>query len=168
MRREKVLVSACLLGEKVRYDGGDCRARGEGSRILEQWLAEERVVPFCPEVEGGLDTPRMPAEIEGGDADGVLSGRRRVRRKDGRDVTEAFIAGAERALAACWQHRIKVAVLKEGSPSCGPTSVRDGSFSGKKRKGQGVTARLLARHGISVFSEEEVEAAARRLAELEA
>ncbi len=168
MVREKVLVSACLLGEKVRYDGGDCRPSGQESRILDQWLAEERVVPFCPEVEGGLETPRAPAEIEEGDAEGVLAGRRRVRRKDGRDVTDAFVAGAERALAECWKHRIKVAVLKEGSPSCGAKSVSDGSFTGRKRKGQGVTARLLARHGISVFSERELEAAARRLAELEA
>jgi len=168
MVREKVLVSSCLLGEKVRYDGGDCAPRGKQSRILEQWLAEERVVAFCPEVEGGLDTPRMPAEIEAGDAEGVLAGRRRVRRKDGMDVTDAFLAGAERALATCWQHRIKIAVLKEGSPSCGAQSVNDGSFSGRKRNGQGVTARLLARHGISVFSELELEAAARRLAELEA
>ncbi len=161
---QKILVSACLLGEKVRYDGGDCRRAG----LLRRWQEEGRVVPFCPETAGGLPTPRAPAEIEGGEADAVLAGRARVRNKTGGDVTDAFVDGAELALAACWRERIKVAVLKEGSPSCGANSVSDGSFTGRKRKGQGVTARLLARHGISVFSEDELEAAARRLAELEA
>ncbi|RMH61721.1 MAG: DUF523 domain-containing protein [Zetaproteobacteria bacterium] len=161
---QKILVSACLLGEKVRYDGADCAQQG----LLQKWQREGRVVPYCPEVSGGLEVPRPPAEIEGGDAEGVLRGERRVLRHDGKDVTHAFIAGAERALADCWRHQIKIAILKEGSPSCGVCEVRDGSFSGRRVNGQGVTARLLARHGISVFHEGQIEQAAKRLAELDA
>jgi len=161
---QKILVSACLLGEKVRYDGGDC---GPADGLLAQWQREGRIVPFCPETGGGLDTPRPPAEIEDGDAEAVLRGERRVLRRDGEDVTEAFIAGAERALADCWRHQIKIAILKEGSPSCGVCEVHDGSFSGRRVSGQGVTTRLLARHGISVFHEGQLTQAAKRLAELD-
>jgi len=160
---QKILVSSCLLGQKVRYDGGDSAVHG----VLDTWAREGRIVPLCPETAGGLPTPRPPAEIETGDAEGVLRGSARVMRKDGGDVTSAFMDGAESTLAACWQHKVKIAILKEGSPSCGVACVHDGSFSGKKINGQGVTARLLTRHGISVFSEEQLDAAARRLAELE-
>ena len=160
---QKILVSACLLGERVRYDGKDCEQEG----LLRQWQQEGRVVPFCPETEAGLPVPRPAAEIEGGDADSVLQGKGRVLRGDGVDVTDAFLAGAEQALADCWRHQIKIAILKEGSPSCGVSRVNDGSFSKTKVAGQGVTTRLLARHGISVFHEHQVTEAARRLAELE-
>jgi len=161
---QKVLVSACLLGEKVRYDGGDCARHG----ILDVWVEQGRVVPLCPETAGGLPTPRPAAEMDGGDGEAVLRGESRVLRQNGADVTSAFMDGAEAALAACWQHRVKVAVLKEGSPSCGVSRVNDGSFTNTKIDGQGVAARLLARHGISVFSDDQLEAAALRLEELEA
>jgi len=160
---QKVLVSACLLGHKVRYDGSDNAVHG----LLDVWEKEGRIVSLCPEMAGGLPTPRPPAEIEDGDAEGVLRGTALVIRKDGADVTGSFIDGAESALAACWQHKVKVAILKEGSPSCGVCLVNDGKFSGKKIDGQGVTARLLSRHGISVFSEDQLMAAAKRLQELE-
>lgn len=162
-KREKVLVSACLLGEKVRYDGSDCQQRG----LIEQWQREGRVVPLCPEVAGELPVPRPPAEIEDGNAEAVLQGKSAIRRKDGTDVSESFLQGAEKALAECWKHKIKIAVLKEGSPSCGANRVNDGTFSGIKINGQGLTARLLARHGISVFSEAQMDEAAKRLTELE-
>jgi len=160
---QKILVSACLLGEKVRYDGSGCCQHG----LIEQWRQEGRVVPLCPEVAGELQVPRPPAEIEDGNAEAVLQGKGDIRRRDGADVTDAFLQGAEKALAACWKHRIKIAILKEGSPSCGANQVNDGSFSGIKINGQGITARLLARHGISVFSEQQMDEAAKRLAELE-
>ena len=150
---QKILVSACLLGERVRYDGGDCRQSG----LLKQWQDEGRLIPICPEVAGGLPVPRPPAEIVSGDADAVLSGCGVVQRKSGEDVTDAFVDGAERALAQCMRHHIKLAVLKEGSPSCGVSRVNDGTFSGMKVEGEGVTARLLNRHGITVFSEFEVD-----------
>lgn len=102
-----------------------------------------------------------------GDTEAVLRGKSRIRRKDGLDVTDAFINGAEKTLALCIKHHIHIAILKEGSPSCGVSCVNDGSFSGHKINGQGVTARLLSRHGISVFNEYQIDDAALRLRELE-
>jgi len=163
MNVQKVLVSACLLGEKVRYDGSDCCQHG----LIEQWQREGRVVPLCPEMAGDLPTPRPPAEIGSGSAEAVLQGKSSIRRKDGTDVSEAFLQGAEKALAECWKHKIKIAILKEGSPSCGTNQVNDGTFSGTKISGQGLTTHLLARHGISVFSEEQMDEAGKRMAELE-
>ncbi|EAU55461.1 DUF523 domain-containing protein [Mariprofundus ferrooxydans] len=161
---QKVLVSACLLGERVRYDGSDCQQHG----VLDQWQRQGRIVSLCPETMAGLPTPRPPAEIEGGDVGAVMRGQGAVRRQDGTDVTDAFVEGAEIALRECWHHKIKVAILKEGSPSCGVCLVNDGSFSGVKIEGQGMTARLLIRHGISVFSEHQLQEAEQRVRELEA
>ncbi|MFQ5582585.1 MAG: DUF523 domain-containing protein [Mariprofundaceae bacterium] len=160
---EKILVSACLLGQKVRYDGAACRQHG----LMDQWESQGRVVPLCPELAGGLPVPRPAAEIKHGDAESALRSGSGVHHQDGGDVTDAFVDGAEKALAECWRHRIKVAVLKEGSPSCGVSCVNDGSFSGRKINGQGLTAHLLTRHGISVFSEQQLGEAAKRLAELD-
>jgi len=164
MTMQKILVSACLLGEKVRFDGSECSAHG----LLDTWAKQGRIVSICPEVTGGLCVPREPAEIIQGDANAVLRGLGRVQKRDGGDVTDAFLDGAERALAQCWMHKIKIAILKEGSPSCGSTLINDGKFKGRKINGQGITTALLTGHGISVFSEEQLDAAARRLAELEA
>ncbi len=163
MNFQKVLVSACLLGEKVRHDGSDCCQHG----LIERWRREGRVVPMCPEMAGGLPAPRASSEIGSGIAEAVLQGKNSIRHKDGTDVSEAFLQGAEKALAECWKHRIKIAILKEGSPSCGTNQVNDGTFSGIKIIGQGLTARLLARHGVSVFSEAQMDEAAKRMAELE-
>ncbi|HXH72740.1 MAG TPA: DUF523 domain-containing protein [Mariprofundaceae bacterium] len=153
---QRILVSACLLGQKVRYDGGDCRQDG----LLAGWQSEGRLLPFCPEVAGGLAVPRPAAEIDGGNAEAVLFGRATIHTREGTDVTDAFLEGAEKALAVCRQHGIRMAILKEGSPSCGSARVGDGSFSGVKVAGQGLTARLLERHGIRVFSEERLDEAA--------
>lgn len=150
----RVLVSACLLGEKVRYNGRDSTS---SHPVISAWLAEGRVVPFCPEVAGGLGVPRPPAEIVG----------ERLLTQAGRDVTEAFDAGARLALEAARANGVRVAVLKEGSPSCGTHRVNDGTFSGRKIEGRGATAALLARHGIRVFSDEEIDGAADCLRELE-
>jgi len=160
---ERILVSACLLGEKVRYDGRDSAVHGQ----LDTWSKQGRVVSLCPEMAGGLCVPRAPAEIIDGNAIAVLSGMGRVMRQDGANVTDAFMDGAERALAQCWEHKIKIAILKEGSPSCGSSLVNDGRFSGRKLDGQGVTTALLTGHGISVFNEQQLTEAARRLTELE-
>lgn len=156
---QKILVSACLLGERVRYDGGDCRQSG----LLAQWQRQGRLIPICPEVAGGLPVPRPPAEIVSGSADTILRGRGSVQRQNGEDVSDAFVDGAERALALCMKHQISFAILKEGSPSCGVSRVNDGRFSGMKVEGEGVTARLLRRHGIAVLSELEVGQLARLL-----
>jgi len=153
----KILISACLLGEPVRYDGKHSLFN---SVCLQDWQHAGRLVAFCPEVAGGLSIPRPAAEIDGGDAAAVIKGEGRIRRRDGNDVSAAFMAGAEQALALCMQHDIRLAVLKEGSPSCGVNKVNDGSFSGRKIAGQGVTACLLVRHGIAVFSEHQIAKAA--------
>jgi len=151
---QKILVSACLIGEKVRFDGGDCRQDG----IIQTWLEEGRLVPLCPEVAGGLPVPRPPAEIAGGG---------RVLRRDGEDVTDFFSAGAEEALALCREQDIGMAILKEGSPSCGSSLINDGTFAGVKVAGQGVAAALLKRHGIRVFSERQLAEVLACLSELE-
>jgi uncharacterized protein YbbK (DUF523 family) len=160
----RILVSACLLGQRVRYDGGDAAL---SDTTFQRWQEEGRLVALCPEVAGGLAAPRPPAEIEGGDAEAVLFGRAAVRTADDTDVTDAYLAGAELALAACGRHGIRMAILKEGSPSCGVACVNDGSFGGRKIPGQGLTARLLTRHGVRVFSEGEIAVAAAYLAALE-
>lgn len=162
---EPVLVSACLLGEAVRFDGGDMRSDDD---ILQRWLREGRVVSVCPEVAGGLPVPRPRAEIA--DASGgakVLAGVARAVDSNGRDVSACLVNGAERALAKVNEHGIRVAVLKEGSPSCGSGFIFDGSFSNARIDGMGVTATLLAQNGVRVFSENRLAEADALLKELE-
>lgn len=130
---EKLLVSRCLLGHRVRYDGG---AHGPYD-LLQRWQDEGRIVPLCPEVAGGLPTPRPPAEIPGGQGGAVLDGRLPVLTDDGADVTAAFVAGAEIALRLVQQHGLRVAVLKARSPSCGNTHNYDGHFDGTLVAGEG-------------------------------
>ena len=155
----KVLVSRCLLGHRVRYDGG---ASGPYAQLA-QWQAEGRVIALCPEVAGGLPTPRAAAEIPGGQGVEVLAGKAAVITTEGEDVTEAFVSGARQALALVERHGIRLAILKANSPSCGNRLTYDGSFSGVKVEGQGVTAALLTRAGVQVFSELELEEAAKAL-----
>ena len=155
----KVLVSRCLLGHRVRYDGG---ASGPYAQLA-QWQAEGRVIALCPEVAGGLPTPRAAAEIPGGQGVEVLAGKAAVITTEGEDVTEAFVSGARQALALVERHGIRLAILKAKSPSCGNRLTYDGSFSGVKVEGQGVTAALLTRAGVQVFSELELEEAAKAL-----
>jgi uncharacterized protein YbbK (DUF523 family) len=160
----KVLVSRCLLGERVRFDGN----RKGPFPVLDAWRREGRVVAVCPEVAGGLPIPRAPSEIPGGQGALVLDGTRRVVTSAGEDVTDAFVAGARAALALVEEHGIRIAVLKARSPSCGHRQTYDGSFHGRLVDGEGVTAALLARHGVQVFSEEELEAAEAALDALDA
>ncbi|MFY0479506.1 2-thiouracil desulfurase family protein [Achromobacter marplatensis] len=161
-----VLISSCLLGNPVRYDG---RGVPHGHAVLARWLAEGRVVPVCPEVAGGMPIPRPPAEIEPGRmAADVLDAGARVVAVTGEDVTLPFAQGAQAALAAAQEHGIHVAVLKEGSPSCGSGYVYDGHFAGRRQPGVGVTAELLTRAGIRVFSEKQWDEAQACLAGWEA
>jgi uncharacterized protein YbbK (DUF523 family) len=161
---EKILVSRCLLGHRVRYDGG---ASGPFDQ-LQQWLDEGRVVPLCPEVAGGLPTPRAAAEIPGGQGAQVLDGDAAVITTDGEDVTVQFLSGAHQALDLVREHGIRIAVLKANSPSCGNLLTYDGTFSGVKVSGEGVTAALLKRHGVRVFNELELAEAASALKALAA
>lgn len=160
---EKLLVSRCLLGHRVRYDGG---AHGPFD-LLQHWQDEGRIVPLCPEVAGGLPTPRPPAEIPGGQGAQVLDGVRAVLTDSGEDVTTAFVAGAEIALQLVRQHGLRIAVLKARSPSCGNSHNYDGSFSGTLVTGEGVTAALLRRAGVKVFNETQLSEAATEVARLE-
>ncbi|NCB31009.1 MAG: DUF523 domain-containing protein [Clostridia bacterium] len=145
----KLAVSACLLGTPCRYDGG--AKPDEGICALAK---AQGALPICPECLGGLPTPRLPSEVVGGDGEDVLNGRARVLDRAGNDVTEAFIKGAEKALALCLEAGVNTAVLKARSPSCGVGIIYDGSFSGQYRAGMGVTAALLKRHGITLRTEE--------------
>lgn len=154
---QRVLVSACLLGHAVRYNGTDKKAE---HAVLGRWVAEGRVVAVCPEVAGGLAVPRPPAEIElGAGGSAVLQGTARVIARTGQDVTAEFVHGAEQALARAIELGIRVAVLKEGSPSCGSSYSYDGTFSGARVPVPGVTTALLRQHGVLVFGEHELDAA---------
>ena len=142
---DNILVSACLLGAPVRHDGGH-KLVSDGR--IDAWRREGRLVPICPEESGGLGTPRPASEISG----------ERVVAATGADVTDEFRKGAEVALALARRRGCRFALLKENSPSCGVRSVHDGTFSGRKIFGQGVTAALLAAHGVQTFSENELDA----------
>ena len=134
------------MGEKLRLDG---KSKKINAKILAIWHAENRLILLCPEVAGGLSIPREPAEIQGSFIITVA----------GDDVTGAFKQGAQKALEICQQHDIHIAILKEGSPSCGVSQINDGTFSHTKIAGQGVTAKLLQKHGVKVFNEYQLQEA---------
>ena len=142
MEKEKILVSACFLHNGYKYDGG--------ANINEKikGLAEKyEFVLICPEVFGGLSTPRLPSEIVN---DKVLN-------SIGEDVTNAFICGANKALELAKKHGVKKAILKAKSPSCGKGMIYDGTFSHQVTSGNGVAAALLMENGIEVYTELEVD-----------
>lgn len=143
------VVSACLIGCECRYDQKSCL-----DAQLEELLREGKAIPVCPEQLGGLPTPRPPAEIIGGDGYDVLDGKARIVDQTGADVTEEFLMGARQALKLAQTVGATSAILKENSPSCGSSFVYDGTFSGKKVTGVGLTAALFRRHGIDVRSEQ--------------
>ncbi|GAA3936180.1 DUF523 domain-containing protein [Litoribacillus peritrichatus] len=151
--RIKILVSACLLGSKVRYNGTDKKAQNDDFEWL---LSNHEIIPLCPEVAAGLPTPRPPAEIQFGTGEDVLTSKANVMGNDGVDVTAEFIRGAHIALEVCLAEGIQYAVLTELSPSCGSSDVYDGRFSGKTVPGAGVVAALLKQHGIRVFNQHNV------------
>ena len=139
---EKILISACLIGDKVRYDG-----KSNYNPKIQDLLEKYELVPFCPEVEGGLTIPRIPCERY----------KDKVINKEGKNVTKYFEKGADLALNICQYLGIRIAILKENSPSCGTKKVYNGKFEGKLIPGEGVTAELLKRKGIKVISEEEID-----------
>lgn len=139
---EKILISACLVGDKVRYDG-----KSQYNPLIKELLEKYELVPFCPEVEGGLKTPRTPSEIV---KDKVIS-------KDGKDVTKQYKEGALLALNICKYLHIEKAILKDASPSCGVNEIHNGKFDGKLIKGKGITTRLLEANGITVYSDSQIE-----------
>ncbi len=138
----KILVSACLLGEPCRYDG-----KSKPCDAVRALAKHHTLIPICPEVMGGLPTPRVPSEIQ---ADG------RVVSREGTDVSDHYLRGAQIALDLAREHGCTLAILKEKSPSCGNREVYDGSFSGKLVHGQGICAHLLEKNGIRVIGESEI------------
>lgn len=141
MKKEKVLISACLIGENCRYDGKTKKV--EGILGLAKYYD---LIPICPEREGGLKIPREPSEVQ---SDGS------VKSKSGRDVTENYRSGAWWARSIAEVYQIKLAILKENSPSCGTHYIHNGLFDGGKIKGKGITASVLTKHGVKCINEEE-------------
>lgn len=141
---ENVLISACLLGVSCRYDG---LSKPLDAKIIENLRSRYHLIPICPEIFGGLPTPRIPAEIQ---AD------RRVLRKDRKDITDEYKKGAKEALRLAKLFDCKLAILKERSPSCGSGVIYDGSFTGNKINGDGITAELLKKEGIRIIGESEL------------
>jgi uncharacterized protein YbbK (DUF523 family) len=158
----KILVSACLMGHAVRYDG---RSKPLIHPAIDRWRKEGRLVTICPEMSAGMAVPRSPAEIAGGaTGEDVLAGTARVMEITGGDVTEGFRQAAENALALARETGCRYALLIDGSPSCGSGFIYDGSFSGGRHPGNGVTAALLKRAGIEVYSDREIEMLVKRIA----
>jgi uncharacterized protein YbbK (DUF523 family) len=158
---DRILVSACLIGWPVRWDGA---ARTAHDPRLAAWSAEGRLVPLCPETMAGLATPRPAAEIApGATAADVLTGCGRILDTEGGDPTPAFVEGARIALATATVRGCRFALLTDGSPSCGVNLVADGSFTGTRRAGEGVVTRLLRDHGIAVFAVADIDELAARL-----
>lgn len=159
---DKILISACLMGDPVRYDGA---AKPVTNPHLARWLADGHLIPFCPEIAGGFAVPRLPAEIApDADAHDVLQGHAQILDSDGNDVTKGFLHGAQAALTAAQAAGCQHAILMEDSPSCGTGFVYAGRFDGTRKPGMGITAALLTDHGITVWSEAEIDALAAHLA----
>ncbi|MBU5316936.1 DUF523 domain-containing protein [Clostridium bornimense] len=141
------LVSMCLCGVNCKYSGGN-----NYDETVLKIVNEGDAIPVCPEIMGGLGTPRIPHEIVGGDGFDVLEGRAKVISKDGDDNTVAFIAGAEKVLEIAKKLNVKEVIFKSKSPSCGNGKIYDGSFSGTLIDGVGVTTALMIKNGIRVSS----------------
>lgn len=141
----KILVSRCLYGgEPVRYDG---KSKAETNPLFIKWKEEGRLIPICPEVFGGLPTPRSDAQRQ---YDKVIA-------RNGNDVTAEYLKGAEEAVRLAITEDVVCAVMKEKSPSCGSNMIYDGTFSGNLIAGEGLAVELLRKAGIKVFSEEQLD-----------
>jgi len=136
-----VVVSACLLGENCKYNGGN-----NLNETVVELLRGKKVIPVCPEIMGGLKTPRKPCEIK----------NNCVINTDGEDVTKFFETGAENALKKVIESGAELVILQSRSPSCGVRQIYDGSFSGKLIQGKGLFAQKLERNGIKVVDAEDL------------
>lgn len=136
--KEKILVSACLLGVNCKYDG----TNNENEKVFE-YLKDKEIIPICPEVWGGLTTPRDPSEIK----------NNRVYSNKGKDVTANFQKGALESLNLAKKLGVKKALLKAKSPSCGSGIIYDGNFNGTKIEGDGITSQLLKENGFEIITE---------------
>ena len=139
---KKILVSACLLGRDCKYNGGNNRSE----KVL-QFLEGKEIIPVCPEVAAGMPVPRPPVEIRNG----------RILSIEGKDLDEVYRKGVARTLAGINLSDIECAILKAKSPTCGVHEIYDGTFTGRKIKGQGLLAAALAEHGIPVMDENDLK-----------
>ena len=144
MSMEKLLISACLLGERCRYDGG---TNALPEALLAALRESYELLPVCPERDGGMPTPRIPSERRGG----------AVVNRAGEDVTAYFARGAELAVQKAAGCACRLALLKERSPSCGSGLIYDGSFTGTLVDGYGLAAERLTAAGVAVFGESRVK-----------
>jgi len=157
VRVDNILVSSCLIGKKCSYDGNHRR-----NRWVLEFISGIKVIDVCPEMLGGLTSPRFRSEIKDGDGKAVFTGDAIVINEKGEDVTSFFITGANEVLRIVKENGINCAILKARSPSCGKDKIYDGTFSGGLKKGDGVTAALLRLNGVTIYDEEEVEKFLRR------
>ena len=155
-----ILISACLLGQKVRYDG---RAKQLVNTIIDGWLKQGILVSTCPEIAGGLPTPRPPAEIQHGKSS---SEPNQIITINNQDVSDQFQLGAIKTLEKCIKNKIKMAILTDGSPSCGSATINDGNFNKNKIAGEGITTSLLRLNGIKVFNQNQLELASQHYQQL--
>lgn len=153
--KSKILISACLMGFNVRYNASH---KAQLKETLARLHNENRLVIHCPELAAGLPTPRPPAEIVGGNGNDVLQETAIVRERTGNDATAHYQLAAWLALRAAREAGCDVALLTDGSPTCGSQTIYDGTFNGQRHTGMGVTAALLQQHGITVFSDQQVAA----------
>ncbi|MCY8981580.1 DUF523 domain-containing protein [Bacillus halotolerans] len=147
-----ILVSSCLGGIECRYNGSHA-----ASEKIRKLIEENQAVMACPELLGGFSTPREPAEIIGGTGEDVLSGAAKIITSSGEDVTDLYMKGAAQTLAYAKEINASAVILKENSPSCGSNFIYNGSVSGKKIAGNGVTAALLKQAGYRVISENQLD-----------
>ena len=137
---EKILVSACLLGVNCKYNGGN-----NYNENIEEYLRDKEIIPICPEIYGGLPTPRVPSEIR----------NNKVFTEDNIDVTENFKKGAEETLKLAKRLGVTKALLKSKSPSCGYKKIYDGTFTNQLIDGNGITTRLLLENGFEILTEKD-------------
>ncbi|MGN9863407.1 DUF523 domain-containing protein [Bacillus swezeyi] len=147
-----ILVSSCLAGVKCRYNGTHSYVE-KINRLVE----DNKAMIVCPELLGGFQTPREPAEISGGTGEDVLNGDAVIMTTSGENVTDLYLKGAYKTLELAKQIQADTVVLKENSPSCGSSRIYDGSFSNQKIAGNGITAALLKREGFRVVSEHQID-----------
>lgn len=147
---KKILISACLFGDLVRYDGKPIEFEDP---LFLKWKEEGRLISFCPETFGGLEVPRSDCQRLGD----------RVFNRLGEDVTAAFVKGSLEAVRIAKENKVAFAIMKERSPTCGSSIIYDGSFSGKRIPGEGMATEMLRQAGVLVFNEENLQEAAELL-----
>ena len=153
----RFLVSACLAGINCTYSG-----KNNLNPAIQGLYISGKCLPVCPEVMGGLPTPRYCAEIVGGDGMGVLCGKARVIDSRGSDVTGRYLRGVSKIVRLAGKYKVKKAILKSNSPACGKGRIYDGTFKGVLRKGDGILASALKASGIKIYSEKDLKIYNRR------